>query len=125
MNDMTKGEEVKRTQEKEMVKAWSIEEMRDKVNSLSEIDTEERIKWERFESGRDRSMLEEFGGKIEAEVLDSYKMEDSRSETFKGRGALLEWRRVRKNKKYRSGTWREDAWTRVFALFRECNLQRF
>ena len=41
-------------------------------------------------------MLEEFGGKFEAEVLDLYKIEDSNREAFKVRGAPLKWRRVRR-----------------------------
>ena len=36
-------------------------------------------------------MLGEFGEKIEAEVLDKYKVEDSKTEAFTG--APLEWRR--------------------------------
>ena len=40
-------------------------------------------------------------GKIEGEVLNKYKVEDSKREAFKGRGAPLEWRRVRRCKKYR------------------------
>ena len=79
---------------------------------------------ESFESERDRSMLEEFGGKTEAEVLDRDKIEDRKRDSFKGRGAPLEWRRVRKNEKHRTRKWREDCWARIFALFREYNLQR-
>ena len=37
-------------------------------------------------------------GKIGAEVLDKYKIEDSRKEAFIGRGASLEWRRVAKER---------------------------
>ena len=59
-------------------------------------------------SERDRPMLEEFGGKMEAEVLDRCKIEDSKRDAFKGRGAPLEWRRVRKNKKHRIRKWEED-----------------
>ena len=42
---MSKGEEVKCTKEKVKVKGWFIEEMKDKVNSFKEIDTEEIMKW--------------------------------------------------------------------------------
>ena len=38
---MSQGEKAKGTKEKKKVKGWSIEEMKDKVNSLVEIDTEE------------------------------------------------------------------------------------
>ena len=37
---------------------------------------------------------------MEEEVLDKYKVEESKREAFRGRGASLDWRRVRKDKKY-------------------------
>ena len=40
--------------------------------------------------------------RMEEQVLDKYKVEESTQEAFRGRGALLEWRRVRKSKKYRT-----------------------
>ena len=43
--------------------------------------------------------------RMEEEVLDKYKVEGSKREAFRGRGAPLEWRRVRKNKKYRIRKW--------------------
>ena len=46
--------------EKKKVTGWSIEEMKDKANSLVETDRRNE-KVERYESGRDGSMLEEFG----------------------------------------------------------------
>ena len=61
--------------------------------------------------------------RMEEEVLDKYKVEDSKREAYKGRGAPLEWRRVRRSKKYGIRKWREDCWARIFALFREYNLQ--
>ena len=42
---------------------------------------------------------------MEAEVLDRYKIEDSKRDAFKGRSAPLAWRRVRKNKKHRIRKW--------------------
>ena len=41
---MSQGEEVECTIEKNKVKGWSIEEMKDKVNSLLEVDTEDEKK---------------------------------------------------------------------------------
>ena len=63
--------------------------------------------------------------RMEEEVLNNkYKVEESKREAFRGRGGPLEWRRVRKNKKYtiRKGVRRLLA--RIFSLFREHNLQR-
>ena len=98
--------------------------MKDKANSLFEIDEEEMIKMERFESGRHGSMLEEVGREVVDEVLDKYKIENSNREACRGRDAPLKWRRVRRSEKYRIRKWREDCWARIFALFREYNLQQ-
>ena len=62
--------------------------------------------------------------RMEEEVLDKHKVEDSKREAFRGRGAPLEWKRVRSNKKYRIRKWGEDCWARIFSLFREYSLQR-
>ena len=62
--------------------------------------------------------------KIKDDVLDKYKIENSKREAFGGRGAPLERRRVRKSKKCRITKWREDCWARIFALFRDHNSQR-
>ena len=40
-------------------------------------------------------------GKIQGEVVGKRNVEDSEREAFKGRGAPLEWRRVRRSKKHR------------------------
>ena len=80
---------------------------------------------ERYESGTDQLMLEEFGGKNEVEVLDKHKVEESKREAFKGRGAPLEWRRVRGSKKYRIKEWRRRLLGKSLRLVqREYNLQR-
>ena len=60
---------------------------------------------------------------IKDEVLDKFKIVGSDREAFRGRGAPLEWRLVRKSEKYRIRKWREDCWARIFALFGEYNLQ--
>ena len=59
---------------------------------------------------------------MEEEVLDKYKVEESIREAFRGRGAPLEWRSVRKSKKYRN----ENVVRKLLGknLFREYNLQR-
>ena len=42
---------------------------------------------------------------IEAEVLDKYEVEESKNGAFKGRGNPVEWKRVRRSKKYRIRKW--------------------
>ena len=66
----------------------------------------------------------ELAERVEEEVLDKYTVEETKKEAFRGRGCPLEWRRVRKSKKYRIRKWREDCWAIIFSLFRENNLQR-
>ena len=61
---------------------------------------------------------------MEEEVLDKYKVDDSKRGAHRGKGFLLEWRRVRKSRKYRIRKWEEDCWASIFASFREYNLQR-
>ena len=43
--------------------------------------------------------------RMEEEVLDKYKVEESKREAFRGGGAPLDWRRVRKNKRYKIRKW--------------------
>ena len=61
--------------------------------------------------------------RMEEEVLDKYKVEERQKRPFRGRGAPLEWRWVRENKRYRLRKWGEDCWARIFSLFGEYNLQ--
>ena len=56
--------------------------------------------------------------RIQEEVLDKHKVEESKREVFRGGGALLEWRRVRKNKKYRRRKWEKTAGQEFFFVLR-------
>ena len=51
---------------------------------------------ERYESGRDGSSWKNLAERMEE---DKYKVKDSKREAHRGRGAPLEWRRVRRSKK--------------------------
>ena len=65
-------------------------------------------------------MLKENCRKIEEEVLNKFKVEDSK----RGAYTPLKWRRVRRSKKYWIRKWGEHCWARIFSWFREYNLQR-
>ena len=80
--------------------------MKDKENSLVETDTEELRKWRGMSQEEINQCWKNLAERIEEEVLDKYKVEESKREAFKGRGAPLEWRRVRGSKKYRIKEWR-------------------
>ena len=43
--------------------------------------------------------------RMEEEVLDMYKVQERKRKDFRGRDAPVEWRRVRKNKRYRIRKW--------------------
>ena len=57
--------------------------------------------------------------RMEEEVLDKYKVEESKRGALKGRGNFLEWKKVRRNKRYKIRKWREDCRERIFSLLRE------
>ena len=121
---MSQGEKAKCTKEKKKVKGWPTEEMKNKANILLEEDTEEMRKRRGMSQDEMDQCWKSLAERMEEEVLDKYKVDDSKREAFKGRGAPLEWRRVRRSKKDKIGKWKEDWWARIFALFREYNLQR-
>ena len=98
--------------------------MKDKANSLLEEDTEEMKKRRGMSQDEMDQCWRSLAERMEGEVLDKYKIEISKREAFKGRRAQLEWRRVRRSKKNKIRKWRDDCWARIFALFREYNLQR-
>ena len=74
---MSQVEKARGTKERKKVKGWFIGEIKDKPNSLLQEDTEEMRKW-RGVSQDEKELAE----KIEEEVLDKYKVEDSKREAF-------------------------------------------
>ena len=62
---------------------------------------------------------------MEEEVLDKYKVEESKREAFRGWGAPP-WNEggCAKTRNTALRKWGEDCWARIFSLFREYNLQR-
>ena len=121
---MSQGTGEKILKEKKKVSGWSMEEMRERPNIAVEVDTEEMRKWRGLSQSEMDLHWKNLAERTEEEVLNKYEDEESKKEAFRGRGALLEWRRVRKSKKYRIRMWREDCWARIFSLLREYNLQR-
>ena len=90
---MSQGEEGKCTKKKKKVKGGSTEEMKDKANSLLKVDTEDMRKCRGMSQEEMDQCWKNLVEKMEAEVLDKYKIEDSKREVFEGRHAPLEWRR--------------------------------
>ena len=56
-------------------------------------DTEEMRKWSEMDL-----CWKKLAERMEEDVLDNYKVEESKRGAFEGRGDPLEWRRVRKKK---------------------------
>ena len=121
---MSQGEQEKYTKEKKKVPVWSVEEMKERPNIAVEEDTEEMNRWRSLNQSEMDLCWKNLAERMEEEVLDKHKVEESKQGTFKGRGNLLEWRRVRRKKRYKIRKWREDCWARFFSFFREYNLQR-
>ena len=70
--------------------------MEDKPSSSLEEDTEEMRKWRGMSQSEMDLCWKKLAERMEEEVQDKYKVEESKREASRGRGALLEWRRVRK-----------------------------
>ena len=84
---MSQGKGVKGRKEKKKVPGWFMEEMKAKTNVPLVEDTEETRKW----SGLSQSDMDQCSKNlaeiIEEEVPDKYKVEESKREAFRGRGA--------------------------------------
>ena len=97
---MSQGEKAKGTKEKKKVEGWSTEEMREKANSFLEDDTEEMRTWRLLNNEEmDQCWKKLLAERMEVQVLDKCKIEDSRREAYSGRGSQPEWRPVRSKKK--------------------------
>ena len=67
---LSQGERVKNPKEKKKVPGWFTEEMKDKANSLLEVDTGEMIKWRGMSQEGMDQCWKNLAGKMEDEVLD-------------------------------------------------------
>ena len=70
-----------------------------------EEDTEEMKRWRSLNQSEMDPCWKKLAERMEEEVLDNYKVEESKKGCFKGRSNPLEWRRVRRNKKYKIRKW--------------------
>ena len=75
--------------------------MKERPNIAVEEDTEEMKKWRSLNQSEMDLCWKNLAERMEEEVLDKYKVEESERGAFKGRGDPLEWRRVRRNKRYK------------------------
>ena len=73
--------------EKKKVPGWSIEKMKKRPNIAVEEDTEEMRKWRDLSQGEMDLCWKKLAERMEEEVLDKYKVEESRRGAFRGRGA--------------------------------------
>ena len=101
---MSQGEEVRCTKGKEKVKGSSIEEMRDKANSLVEEDTEEMKKWR----GRSQEGVRITVGKGLRRRWRKRSWTSTRWTTAKREASLWDRGVYGKSKQYRRRKWRED-----------------
>ena len=99
---MSQGEKEKYTKEKKKVPGLFIEEMKERPNIAVKEDTEEMKRWRSLNQSETNLFWKNLAERMEEEVLDKYKVEESKKGTFKGRGNPLEWRRVRRSEKYRN-----------------------
>ena len=75
----------------------SVEDMKERPNIAVEEDAEEMKRWRSLSQSELDLCWKNFAERMEEEVLDKYKGEESKREAYpEGGGAPLEWRRVRK-----------------------------
>ena len=122
---LSQGKGVKGPKEKKKVPGWSIDEIKEKPNIAVVEDTEEMRKWRGLSQSEKDRCLKNLAENFEEEVLDKYKVEESKREAFRGRGGPLGWRRVRKKKKQTEKSGERNVGQEIsFSLFEELNLQR-
>ena len=102
---MSHGKGLKGFKEKKKVSGRSVEEVREKPNTAVEEDTEEMRKWRGLSQCEMDLCWKILAERMEEEVLNMYEVEESKKEAFRGGGAPLEWRWVRKSKRYRIRKW--------------------
>ena len=85
--------------EKKKVSGWSMEEMMEKPTIAVEEDTGEMKRWRGMSQSEIDQSWKNLVERMEEEVLDKYRVEESKKEAFRGGGAPLEWRRMRKRQK--------------------------
>ena len=71
------------------VKGWSTEEVKDQANGHQEEDTEEMRTWRGLNQDEMDQCWKKLAERMEEEVLDKYKVEDSKREAYRGRGFPL------------------------------------
>ena len=80
MNECPKVKKVKGTKAKKTVKGWSTEEMKDEAGGLLEEDTEKMRTWRFVNQEEMDQCWKKLAERMEVEVLDKYKVEDSTRE---------------------------------------------
>ena len=93
---MFHGQKVKNIQAKRKVPAWSIEQMKDRTNFAEEEDAEDLNRWRSLNQSEMDNAGRSWRREWRMEVLDKYKVEESKRGAFQGRSNHLECRRVRK-----------------------------
>ena len=96
---------MKNQDEKKKVPGWSIEEVKESPGIAVEEDTEEMKRWRSLNQSEMDLCWKNLAERMVEVVLDKYKVEESKKGAFQGRGNPLEWRRVRRNKRYKVGKW--------------------
>ena len=95
---MSQSKGVKDKNLKKPVEGWSTEEKKKQPSSCLEEDTEEMRKWRDMGQEEMDQCWKNLAERMEAEVLDKYKVEDSSREAYRGTGNTLVWRLVRRCK---------------------------
>ena len=118
-----KKKKSKREKEKKKVVGYSTERMKEYRSKREVKDSEEVVQPRSIHQEEVDHFGKELCGKILEEVLEKYKVEDTKKGAYKNR-ERLEWRIFKRVHKYQSGKWCEDCWARIYAWHWEYSLQR-
>ena len=83
---MLQGQRVTNTKAKKEVPGWSIEEMKERPGIAVKEDTEEMKRWSSLNQSEMDPCWKSLAERMEEEVLDKCKVEESNKGAFKGRG---------------------------------------
>ena len=104
-----KGGESKEEKKKEKkVAGWSTKMTKEVASKKEFEDTEEMVQWRSISEEDIHELWTALCGRMEEEVLEKYNAEEAKKRAYEGRGQPLEWRILKKEKRYppRKMVWR-------------------
>ena len=104
--------------------AWSTRMLEETAHRQECEDTEEIVLCRSISQDCVDGLWKELCGTLEEGVLEKYKVDEANKGACQGREEPLDWRIVKREKRFQPRMWREGCWAGIFSWFREYGLQR-